>query len=173
MNELIDGKVGRELERLGITYKAVGCIDEHADTSVFCQLYGYNIEQSANALLVCSTKGETVFAMCVILAHTRLDTNKTARKKLGVRRISFARAEQTVEVTGMQLGGVTPIGMPDNVPVWIDSRVLACEQIILGGGNRTSKIIMPPDQLLKIPRSEVVNDLATYRPVAIDDDLRR
>ena len=163
MTQCIDNAVAQELKRLSVTYKAVACDPELADTVDFCHHYNYSVEESANALLICSTKGEPVYAMCVVLAHTRLDTNKTARKKLGVRRISFAKAEQAIEVTGMQLGGVTPVGLPKHVPVWIDSRVMMCNQVIIGGGNRTSKIIMAPDQLLKIPGSEVVNDLAIVR----------
>ena len=96
----------------------------------------------------------------MVLAACRLDVNKTARKKLGVSRISFASPEQTRELTGMELGGVTPFGMPENVPVWIDSRVMDCSQIILGGGNRSSKIILAPAELMKVPNAEVVENLA-------------
>ncbi|MFT5707805.1 MAG: prolyl-tRNA editing enzyme YbaK/EbsC (Cys-tRNA(Pro) deacylase) [Oceanospirillaceae bacterium] len=99
------------------------------------------------------------YAACVVLATTRLDVNKTARKKLGVSRISFASPGQTRELTGMELGGVTPFGMPNNVPVWIDSGVMQCKQVILGGGDRISKIILTPDMLLKIPNIEVVDGL--------------
>ena len=81
-------------------------------------------------------------------------------KKLGASRISFASAERTLELTGMELGGITPFGMPENVPVWIDSRVMECDTVILGGGNRTSKIILSPAMLLKIPNAEVVENLA-------------
>lgn len=98
---------------------------------------------------------------CVLCLLTAGWIRIRGREKMGVRRISFASAEQAILVTGMEIGGITPIGMPDNVPVWIDSRVMERKQIILGGGNRLSKIIMTPDQLLKIPRTEVVNDLAT------------
>ena len=96
----------------------------------------------------------------MVLATCRLDGNKTARKKLGVSRICFASPEETRELTGMELGGVTPFGMPENVPVWIDSRVMECKQVILGGGNRSSKIVLTPAMLLKIPNAEVVENLA-------------
>ena len=160
MSEIIDESVAAELARLSVAYQAVGCTDDLADTALFCRHYGYSLEQSANALLVCDRKNASHCAMCIVLAHTRLDTNNTARKKLGVRKLSFASIENTIEVTGMQLGGVTPIGLPEHVPVWVDSRVMDCEQIILGGGNRTSKIIVSPDQLLKVPHSEIVDGLA-------------
>ena len=82
------------------------------------------------------------------------------RKKLGVRRLSFATPEITKELTGMELGGVTPFGLPDVLPLWIDSRVMMCEKIILGGGNRSSKVLMPPAGLKNLPGVEIVEDLA-------------
>lgn len=82
------------------------------------------------------------------------------RKKLGVRRLSFADPETTKRLTGMELGGVTPFGLPPDLPLWIDNRVMECEKIILGGGNRSSKILMPPEGLSRLPGSEVVEGLA-------------
>ena len=102
----------------------------------------------------------TKFACCILLAHCRLDVNKVVRKKLGVRRLSFANPELTKELTGMELGGVTPFGLPQDLPLWVDSRVMACKKIILGGGNRSSKLLMPPCGLLKLPNVEVVEELA-------------
>ena len=133
---------------------------EFADTQKFCDKYGYSLDESANVLLIASKRGEPKFAACVVLATYRLDVNKTARRKLGVSRISFANPDQTRELTGMELGGVTPFGMPENVPVWIDARVMECDTIILGGGNRSSKIVLVPVMLLKIPNVEVVENLA-------------
>ena len=101
-----------------------------------------------------------MFACCVLLANCRLDVNKTVRKKLGVRRLSFANPEITKQLTGMELGGVTPFALPDTLPLWIDSRVMQCDNIILGGGNRSSKLLMPPEGLLSVPNAEVVEGLA-------------
>jgi len=126
------------LESLAIEHTTIECDPTLADTAAFCEHYGYTPEQSANALLVGSSKGEPTYACCIVLANCRLDVNKTVRKKLGIRRISFANPEITKQLTGMELGGVTPIGLPDQLPLWIDSRVMACEQIILGGGNRST-----------------------------------
>lgn len=148
------------LREYGIDYRVIDCDPELADTQVFCDHYGYAVEESANVLLVASKRGEQKFAACVLLATHRLDVNKVVRKKLGVSRISFASADQTRELTGMELGGVTPFGIPDHVPVWIDADVMNCERIILGGGNRSSKIIMTPVGLLKVPNVEVVENLA-------------
>ncbi len=148
------------MSALNIEHTVLGCEPEFADTQIFCDHYGYSVDEAANVLLIASKKGEPKFAACVVLATCRLDVNKTARKKLGVSRISFASPEQTRELTGMELGGVTPFGLPENVPVWIDSRVMECKQIILGGGNRSSKIVLTPAMLLKIPNAEVVVNLA-------------
>ena len=148
------------MSALNIEHTVIDCEPEFADTQIFCDHYGYSVDEAANVLLIASKKGEPKYAACVVLAAYRLDVNKTARKKLGVSRISFASPEQTRELTGMELGGVTPFGMPENVPVWIDARVMECVRIILGGGNRSSKIILTPAELLKIPNAEVVENLA-------------
>jgi len=160
MTELIDTDVAGVISALKIEHTVIECDPEYADTQIFCDHYGYSADESANVLLIASKKGEPKFAACVVLAACRLDVNKTARKKLGASRISFASPEQTKELTGMELGGVTPFGMPENVPVWIDARVMECMRIILGGGNRSSKIILTPTELLKIPNAEVVENLA-------------
>ncbi len=160
MNESISSDVAGVMSALNIEHTVIDCEPEFADTQQFCDHYGYSVDESANVLLIASKKGEPKFAACVVLAACRLDVNKTARKKLGVSRISFANPEQTRELTGMELGGVTPFGMPENVPVWIDARVMECVRIILGGGNRSSKIILTPAELLKIPNAEVVENLA-------------
>ncbi len=162
-NACLHPEVASVLSRLEIPFKAIACDPELADTADFCNHYGYSPEQSANALLVASTKGEEKYAACVVLANCRLDVNKTVRKKLGCRRISFANPEDTKKITGMELGGVTPFALPADLPVWIDQRVMQCEEIILGGGNRQSKLVLPPAGLLKIPGLEVVEDLAHPR----------
>ncbi len=144
----------------GIEYTTIDCDPDYADTQAFCDRYGYSIDESANVILIASKRGERKVAACIVLAACRLDVNKTARKKLGVSRISFASPELTRELTGMELGGVTPFGLQEQVPVWIDSRVMDCEKIILGGGNRSSKIVTSPNMLLKVPNIEVVTGLA-------------
>jgi len=160
LSESISSDVASVISALNIEHTVLGCEPEFADTQKFCDHYGYSVDEAANVLLIASKKGEPKFAACVVLATCRLDVNKTARKKLGVSRISFANPDQTQKLTGMELGGVTPFGMPENVPVWIDSRVMECKQIILGGGNRSSKIVLTPAMLLKISNAEVVVNLA-------------
>ena len=161
--EPISPSVARFLAAHGIEYAAIDCDPDYADTEAFCERYGYAAEDSANVILVASKKGEQKYAACLVLANCRLDVNKTVRKKLGVSRISFASPDQTRELTGMELGGVTPFDMPDRVPVWIDARVMQREQIVLGGGNRSSKIVLAPQELLKVPNVETVDGLAFER----------
>ena len=98
--------------------------------------------------------------MCLVLANTRLDVNKVVRKRLGTRKCSFATAEQTMELTGMEIGGVTPFGVPTELPLWIDGLVMAREQLIIGGGGRDRKLLVPPDTLAAHPFAEVVEGLA-------------
>jgi prolyl-tRNA editing enzyme YbaK/EbsC (Cys-tRNA(Pro) deacylase) len=101
-----------------------------------------------------------VYAACVVLATTRLDVNRAVRHRLGTRKVSFAPADETRAITGMEIGGVTVFGLPPDLPIWIDSRVMARERIVLGGGSRSFKVIAAPGILLKLPRSEVVDNLA-------------
>lgn len=160
MTESLHPLVAEALQTLQIEHQLIECDPALADTADFCSHYGYLAEQSANTLLIGSTKGEPVFAVCVVLANCRLDVNKTVRKKLGVRRVSFASPEDTRRLTGMELGGVTPFALPALLPLWIDSRVMQCDEVVLGGGNRNSKLILAPTELLKIPDAEVVDGLA-------------
>ncbi len=149
-----------QLDALGAAYEIVTCDPELADTAAFCEAYGYSPEASANAIVVASKTEPPDFAVCLVLAHTRLDVNKVVRKKLGARKVSFATAEQTIEMTGMQIGGVTPFGISAPLPLWIDARVMACDQVIIGGGSRDRKFLVPPKTLAMHPYAEVVEDLA-------------
>ena len=131
-----------------------------ADTADFVAAYGYTLEDSANCIVVVGKGDPPVHAACIVLAHSRLDVNKTVRKRLGVRRASFAPADVTRDLTGMQIGGVTPCALPPDMPRWIDSRVMARETIVLGGGSRSCKVVAPPSVLTSLPNAEVVTDLA-------------
>lgn len=149
-----------DLTRLGVEYEVMDCDPELADTAAFCEAYGVPLEKSANAILVASRKPEGHNAVCVVLAHTRLDVNGTVRKKLGVRKVSFAPADLTKELTGQEIGGVTIFGLPDGLPVWLDSQVIDCDWVIVGAGSRSAKIKLDPSQLVGLDGYEVVDDLA-------------
>jgi prolyl-tRNA editing enzyme YbaK/EbsC (Cys-tRNA(Pro) deacylase) len=131
-----------------------------ADTAEFCAAYGYAPEESANCIVVASRDDEPVVAAALVLATTRLDVNKRLRKLLGVRKLSFAPAELTRELTGMEIGGVTPFALPDDLPLYVDTRVMAHDRVIVGGGSRRLKVHVAPSTFLARPRTEVVEDLA-------------
>lgn len=148
------------LENCGFAYDILPCDPGMADTATFCAYYGMSLAHSANAILVKAKTGEERFALCVLRATDRLDANRVVRKKLGARKLSFATADETRRVTGMEIGGVTPLGLPGDLPIWIDSAVMACEYVLLGGGNRTSKLKVDPRVLTQQPAAEVVPGLA-------------
>ncbi len=130
-----------------------------ADTEVFCAHYGYSPAHSANTILVKAKTGGERFVACVLLATTRLDVNRVVRKRLGARRVSFASAEETRAITAMEVGGVTPLGLPENLPVWVDSRVMEVDYVILGGGDRSSKIKISPEIFRSTPNTSIVDGL--------------
>lgn len=149
-----------DLERMGLVYEEMACDPDLADTAQFCEAYGVPLEKSANAILVASRKPEGRNAVCVVLAHTRLDVNGAVRRKLEVRKVSFAPADLTTELTGQAIGGVTIFGLADGLPVWIDSRVMDNDWVVVGAGSRSAKIKLDPSQLVGLDGYEVVEDLA-------------
>jgi len=149
-----------QLQELGLDYEVVACDPDLADTAAFCEAYGYSADESANAIVVVGKADPPVFAMCLVLADSRLDVNKVVRKRLGTRKASFASADQTVDLTGMQIGGVTPFGTSTPLELWIDSRVMDNDRLIIGGGSRDRKLLVPPATLAGHPGAVVVEDLA-------------
>lgn len=155
-----DPRVLTTLDRAGVDYTIIDCDPDLADTADFCAAYGIDPAESANAILVASRKPEGEHALCVVLATHRLDVNSAVRKRMGVRKASFADAEQTVKLTGMQIGGVTVAGLPDDLPVWVDDAVARVDRVVVGAGTRSAKIRMPGSQLTRLPNVEVVEGLA-------------
>ncbi len=149
-----------QLEDLGAAYDVVACDPDLADTAAFCEAYGYALADSANAIVVVGKRDPPIHVMCLVLADTRLDVNKVVRKRLGVRKCSFASAEQTLELTDMQIGGVTPFGTRTTLPLWIDEAVMGRDTVIIGGGSRDRKLLVPPATLAAHPRAEVIAGLA-------------
>jgi prolyl-tRNA editing enzyme YbaK/EbsC (Cys-tRNA(Pro) deacylase) len=149
-----------QLDRLGVPFELFPCDPALADTANFCAAYGFKPEDSANTILVIGKSEPPVYAACVVLATCRLDVNKTVKQRLGTRKASFAPAEDTRAITGMEIGGVTAFGLPPELPVWIDARVMARERVVLGGGSRSFKVIAPPEILAQLPNAEVVENLA-------------
>lgn len=149
-----------QLDALGLAYEVVECDPDLADTAAFCEAYGYAPQDSANAIVVAGKSDPVHFVMCLVLANCRLDVNKVVRKRMGVRKASFASADQTIDVTSMQIGGVTPFGTSTELPLWIDAAVMEREQLIIGGGSRDRKLLVPPSTLAAHPSAEVVPELA-------------
>jgi prolyl-tRNA editing enzyme YbaK/EbsC (Cys-tRNA(Pro) deacylase) len=148
------------LRDLGEPYELFPCDPELADTAAFCAAYGFAPEDSANTIVVIGKSDPPRFAACVTLAPYRLDVNRTVRDRLGTRKASFAPPEETGNLTGMQIGGVTVFGLPDGLPIWVDSRVMERGRIVLGGGSRSWKVIASPAILTALPGVEVVEGLA-------------
>lgn len=152
---------------LGVPFEVIDCDPALADTAEFCAAYGYALDDSANAIVVVGKSDPRKYACCVVLATTRLDVNGAVRRRLGTKKASFAPPEETAAMTGMTIGGVTPFGLPEAIPVWIDSRVMARTRIVLGGGTRDCKIVTAPDLLTAIPGAEVVDGLALEVPQGV------
>jgi prolyl-tRNA editing enzyme YbaK/EbsC (Cys-tRNA(Pro) deacylase) len=150
------------LEKCGTEHKVFQCDPELADTAAFCAHYGFAPGQSANAIITASKTDPVKYACCLVLANSKLDVNKKVCQLLEVKKASFASAEQTLELTGMQIGGVTPFGLPD-IPIYIDSAVMNNEEVVLGGGNRSTKVLLNPKELQKLPGAQVVEGLASPR----------
>ena len=152
------------LEQLGVEHEIIPCDPELADTAAFCAAYGYAPEDSANTIVVVGKTDPPRYVACVVLATTRLDVNRAVRTRLGAKKASFANPEQTRAITGMLIGGVTALGLPDGLPIWVDSRVVERPRIVLGGGSRSCKVVGPPALLTALPAVEVVEGLALDIP---------
>ena len=133
----------------------------YADTENLCDRYGVPMEASANAVIVRGTRaGVDSHACCMTLAHRRLDVNNVVRRRLNARKASFAPMDYAVEATGMEYGGINPIGLPEGWPVWVDGAVADRDWVCIGSGVRHSKLFIPVSGLLALPGAERVDDLA-------------
>jgi prolyl-tRNA editing enzyme YbaK/EbsC (Cys-tRNA(Pro) deacylase) len=141
---------------------AVAPIDpELADTAAFCARYDVGLDVSANCVVVAGRRGQqTRMAACLVLATTRADVNGVVRRRLDARKASFAPMDQAVEQTGMEYGGITPIGLPPDWPIIIDAAVVAKPLVVVGSGVRRSKIVLPGAALADLPGADVVDGLA-------------
>ena len=133
-----------------------------ADTAAFCERYDVGLDVSANCVVVLGRRGgEERFAACVVLATTRADVNGVVRRRLDARRASFAPMDRAVAETGMEYGGITPVGLPAGWPVLVDARVAATTRlVVVGSGLRRSKLVLPGAALARLPGAEVVDGLA-------------
>jgi len=160
----IEAAVRTALDAAGARYEVLPCDPAFADTAAFCERYGIDPADSANAILVATRREPKVHALCLVLATTRLDVNHAVADLLGVKKLSFASAEETAALTGMVLGGVTPFALPERLPVYVDARVLGRPTVIVGGGSRSTKVRVDPEIFGRLPGCRVVEGLAMERP---------
>ena len=149
---------------LGAEHRILPCDPALADTAQFCEAYGFSLDDSANTIVVTAKSDPPRHVACVALATTRLDVNGLIRRRLEARKASFAGAGDTVELTGMEIGGVTPFGLPAGLPLWIDAAVMDRPTVIVGGGSRSIKLVVTPAMLAAVPSAEIIDGLA--RPVS-------
>ncbi len=140
---------------------AVAAIDpELADTAAFCAAYGVGLDISANCVVLAAKQGDgSRLAACIVLATTRADVNGLARRTLGARKASFAPMEAAVAATGMDYGGITPLGLPPSWPVLVDAAVTAHDRVVVGSGVRHSKLLVPSALLAALPGATVLDGL--------------
>jgi prolyl-tRNA editing enzyme YbaK/EbsC (Cys-tRNA(Pro) deacylase) len=132
-----------------------------ADTAAFCEAYGVGLDVSANCVIVAGRRGDvTRYAACMVLATTRADVNGVVRRHLDARKCSFAPIDDAVRLTGMEYGGITPIGLPADWSILVDSRVASTPHVIIGSGVRHSKIAVAGPALGALPNAEVIEGLA-------------
>lgn len=132
-----------------------------ADTAQFCERYGVPPADSVNCVVIAGRRGgETRYAACMVLATTRADVNGVVRRRLDARKASFAPMDDAVDLSGMEYGGITPLGLPAGWPVLIDATVLTRGMVVIGSGLRRSKLALPAVALTELPTAEVIDGLA-------------
>ncbi|WP_406214226.1 YbaK/EbsC family protein [Streptomyces canus] len=132
-----------------------------ADTAVFVEHYGRELlERSANCVVVAGKRGgESTLAACVVLSTTRVDVNGVVRRQLGARKASFASMDTATGETGMEYGGITPIGLPGDWPLLVDSTVVDLPYVLVGSGRRRGKLLVPGKAFAELPGAVVLEGL--------------
>jgi prolyl-tRNA editing enzyme YbaK/EbsC (Cys-tRNA(Pro) deacylase) len=132
-----------------------------ADTAAFCEAYGAEPAASANCVVIAAKRGgETRYAACMVLATTRADVNGVVRRHLDARKASFAAMDDAVSLTGMEYGGITPLGLPPDWPILVDAAVAAAGDVVVGSGIRASKLALPGSALAELPGAVLLTGLA-------------
>ena len=151
----LDPEVQRQLEALGVAHEVLACDPALADTEAFCTNYDIPRDRAANTIIVVGKGDPKRYFACLVLATTKIDANHRLSALVGIKRLSFAPAEETRDITGQAIGGVTVFGLPESIPLIIDTAIMEREWVIVGGGNRSSKIRLAPAELLKVPGAKV------------------
>jgi prolyl-tRNA editing enzyme YbaK/EbsC (Cys-tRNA(Pro) deacylase) len=133
---------------------------ELAGTAAFCAAYQVPLDISANCVVLAAKReGARQLAACLVLATTRADVNGVARRTLAARKASFAPVDVAVAETGMEYGGITPVGLPPDWPLLVDTAVAVEERVIVGSGVRRSKLLLPGALVAGLPRAIVLDNL--------------
>jgi prolyl-tRNA editing enzyme YbaK/EbsC (Cys-tRNA(Pro) deacylase) len=152
----IEQRVHQVLDGLGLPYELIPIDAAFADTTSFCERYGFPPDHSVNTIIVGSKRDPRQYCACLVLATTRLDVNHAVRKLMGASRVSFASADDTVALTGMMIGGVTVLALPAELPIYIDAPIMGLDYIILGGGSRSLKVKVSPEALKRLANTHIV-----------------
>ena len=131
------------------------CKDEFSDTQSFCDHCGYKIEDSCNAILIKSKKPEQFYALFCVLGVDRLDVNHKGKAVLSSKKLSFASREEAEEITGQIYGGISPLGLPKDIKIYVDKNVMSRDKVFIGGGNRVSKFFLSPETLVNLTNASV------------------
>jgi prolyl-tRNA editing enzyme YbaK/EbsC (Cys-tRNA(Pro) deacylase) len=163
--DLLADPVRDAVARLGAGPDAIQVAEidpDLADTAAFCERYQVPLEESANCVLIAGKRGgETRLAAVLVLATTRADVNGAVRRLLDVRKCSFASREVATGESGMEYGGITPLGLPADWPVFVDAAVASADRVVIGSGLRRSKLVLAGSVLAALPAASVVEGLAT------------
>lgn len=150
------------LDAAAVQYETVQCREDLADTAEFCSHYGVAIPDACNTILVAMKTTPRTYVACLVRADTKIDVNHKLAKEVGTKKLSFASTEEAAQISGQAIGGVTLAGLPPDIPILVDERVMERQSIIIGGGNRTSKARVEPRELTKLPNVRVA-DIAVPR----------
>ena len=157
--DLVAEPTRKGLEASSLAEVKVSEIDpELADTAAFCEKYDIGLEMSANCVVLEARRADkTWYAACMVLATDRADVNGAVRRQLDARKISFAPMDKAVSLTGMEYGGITPIGLPPVWPILVDSAVAKLKQVVIGSGIRKSKLLVSGKLLRSLPNATVLD----------------
>ena len=155
--ELLARPVKDAVAELGLECFVARIDPSNADTAQFCAAYEVPLDASANCVVVAGRRAEaSMMAACLVRASDRADVNRVIRKRLDVRKISFAGMDDAVRETGMEYGGITPIGLPPTWPILVDEAVAALDMIVIGSGIRGSKIALAGQSAARLPNAEIL-----------------
>lgn len=154
---ILHPRVAETVSRFETRAEVMECREEWADTAEFCANYGIPPEETCNTILVVVKTNPRRYVATLVRSDTKLDVNHKLAAITGTKKMSFASGDETATLSGMLIGGVTVIGLPAGMELLVDSRVFERERIVVGGGNRTSKLRLSPEELRKLPNMTVAD----------------